>query len=199
MTYRIIEDCSPYYIRFDFNGLQDIIEYIRKCQPSHIQNFFGYSHITLSEKSAAEIIKMLPMSDQFSFNTERFAIFDTPPAGGGAPHKDGLDCRVSFNIPVEIADDLCITKWYSEDLFTGFEIQGLPYSRFVVPFGSIDKYPHIKSMIARPSEMVIFNTDIYHSWKNISNNNRKMLTIRLQDKDKPNIYFNDVKRILFNE
>jgi hypothetical protein len=193
----IIEDCSPYYIRFTFEGLQDIIELAKSSPTKLIWKTSGYSHENYSIEVADKIISMLPMSDKIKFRNERAALFNTPPGGGCGIHKDGVDHKISFNIPVEILDDFCMTHWYTDE-----ELKDLPidlvggYSRNVWKnWLDLKKFNAIKTMSAKPGEMIFFNTDIYHCWTNQNSTNyRKMLTLRTVDRS---IYFEEAKKIIF--
>jgi hypothetical protein len=207
MKYEIIEDCSPYYIRFKFEGLNEIIKYtsdaIEKLGSSaytslYPQNYKGYSHCNFTDDIAEQITSMLPMTTSFSFNKKRVAIFDTNPGGGCGIHKDGYNCKISFNIPIEVHDKLCITNWYSDETFIDKPILGMPYSRNIHrDFNSMNQFPAVKTMTALPNEMILFNTNIYHSWDNIiSPNRRKVLTLRIINNN--NLMFEDVRKILFN-
>ena len=197
MKYTIIEDCSPYYIRFTFDGLERIIDYASTVTLAHTAQFSIYSHDTVDVSTANTIISMLPLADDINFNSNRVAIFNTPPGGGCGIHKDGPDHRVSFNIPIEILDNTCITNWYDDKEFKGMPILGNPsYTRNIYfDYKTMDKFIPAKSMIAQNNEMILFNTDIYHSWNNTNSvNNRKVLTLRSVDPG--SVYFEDVRKIL---
>lgn len=196
IMYEIIEDCSPFYIRFKFDGLDELIDHIKNLPINGGKNYGSYIHKNFGFKEAISILKRLPMSEQFKWRVSRVAIFSTGPGGNCHIHKDAYD-KVSFNIPLTILDDKCRTAWYSDETFSDREPAGLPYSRAI--YYSKDGYDHIpklKEMIARSNEMLLFNTDIYHSWENQhSENIREMLTIRLrEDSDMP---FEDARKILF--
>jgi hypothetical protein len=196
--YTIIEDCSPYYIRFTFDGLKNIINYTTNQTPINMVDYPMYSHDTLNSSVAETIISMLPMSNKIIFNINRVAIFTTPPGGGCGIHKDGSNHRTSFNISIEILDNNCITNWYSDETFDGFPFLGnFNYTRNVYcDYKTMNKFKPIKTMIAQPNEMTLFNTEIYHSWSNSNSNNaRKILTLRSVNVEK--LYFDDVKKILF--
>ena len=196
--YTIIEDCSPYYIRFTFDGLKNIINYIINQTPVNVVNYSTYSHDTLNLPAAETIISMLPMSNKITFNINRVAVFTTPPNGGCGVHKDGSHDRTSFNIPIEILDNNCITSWYSDEMFEGFPIlEKSNYSRNVYrDYKTMNKFKSVKTMTAQPNEMTLFNTEIYHSWSNYnSSNTRKILTLRSVNAEE--LYFNDAKKILF--
>ena len=196
--YTIIEDCSPYYIRFTFDGLKNIINYTTNQTPVSVVNYVMYSHDTLSLPAAETIISMLPMSNKITFNINRVAVFTTPPNGGCGVHKDGSHDRTSFNIPIEILDNNCITSWYSDEMFEGFPIlEKSNYSRNVYrDYKTMNKFKSVKTMTAQPNEMTLFNTEIYHSWSNYnSSNTRKILTLRSVNAEE--LYFNDAKKILF--
>jgi hypothetical protein len=194
--YTVIEDCSPYYIRFTFDGLEKIIQFVSNQQPIKSIKYEGYAHDTLDILAAESIISMLPMSTVVNFKYERVAIFTTPPEGGCGIHKDGFNNKTSFNIPIEILDNKCVTNWYEDKKFSKFPLNGdTAYTRLVYPdYKKLHYFTPIKSMIAQPNEMILFNTDIYHSWDNAnSSNTRKMLTLRITQ----DYSFADTKKILF--
>jgi hypothetical protein len=208
MEYEIIEDCSPYFIRFKFDGLTNIIKYVSdtietlgnsayEVPTLYPQNYAGYSHCNFNNDIAENIINMLPMKTSFSFYKNRVAIFDTIPAGGCGIHKDAYRCKISFNIPIEIHDELCVTNWYSNETFINIPVIGIPYTRNVhKDFHSMNQFPAVKKMTALPNEMLLFNTDIFHSWDNTNSpNKRKVLTLRIiNDND---LNFDDIRKILF--
>jgi hypothetical protein len=199
MKYKIIEDCSPYYIRFTFDKLNDIIEYVRNNIEHSLVNLNyqgSYFHCNFEPTVAETIISMLPMSTQMSFIKDRVAIFDTKPYTGCGIHKDGINCKISLNLTIEVNDNLCITNWYDDETFANSPIMGLPYTRNVhMDVNSMNQFSAIKTMTAVPDEMILFNTDIYHSWDNTNSpNRRKILTLRIND----NYVFDDARKILFN-
>jgi len=209
--YTIIKDRSPYYITFTFPGLPDIIDYVSKQTPESV-NWFAkyYSHDLLSLEAAKVVSSMLPMRDKVQspttgesgFNLNRMAIFSTPPGGGGGIHKDGIGNRVSFNIPIQILDDTCITCWYDDPALDGLmpKENNNYAARAVVPYDKfrfvMKDYTPVETMIAKPNEMILFNTEIFHSWTNINSlHTRRILTIR--PKDNLTTFFDDAKKFLF--
>lgn len=212
MKYKIIEDCSPYYITFTFPGLPDIVEYIKSqrqkilvdvvaASESHIPD--NYHHLTFDSETGTNILKMLPMYNQFDWNTERASIFSTLPNRASSIHKDGDNTRFGINIPITILDNKCITSWYADETFGRLPVEGEPYSRKIYwdkyntsnASGIYDGIPKLKEMILEPNQMILFNTDIYHSWDNKSDNIREVLTLRVKD---PHLmYFDQAKEILF--
>jgi hypothetical protein len=204
MKYTIIEDASPYYIRFTFDRLNDIIKYLGDTMLTQGAGAYanqgpaaqGYQHKNFNNAIAETIISMLPMSNDFTFNNKRVAVFDTRPHGGCGIHKDGYDCKISFNIPLEIADDLCVTNWYSQDLLEGLQVDSVYTRNVYEDFRTMQKFPAVKTMTARPNEMLLFNTDIFHSWDNTASaNSRKILTLRILNPD--NLMFEDVRQKMF--
>jgi len=199
MPYSIIEDCSPYYIRFTFPDLSNVINFI-SMQSSDIERtkkHIGYTHEYFSIDIADKILALLPMSEQFDFQNTRTSIFHTPAKGGCGIHKDG-DHRISLNIPIVVLDDHCETCWYDDDTCSGAVEVGMPYARNIsLNFYDRSKFIPSKTMVAKSNEVILFNTTIYHSWHNITSTNiRRILTLRATDAE--NIYFNDAKKLLFS-
>jgi hypothetical protein len=198
--FNIIEDCSPFYVRFTFTGIESFTTYVQslpsECFKRSPKPKLGYIHFDIIGSEVETVLKKLPLSQKFKFVKHRVGMFDTFPYGGCGIHKDGSNRKVSFNIPIEIHNELCTTKWYDDSLFEGSEILGLPYSRNVFrDFTKMQSLPYTKEMIAKMGEAIIFNTDIYHSFDNTKSNDwRRVLTLRLVD---DNISFQQAKEILF--
>jgi hypothetical protein len=202
MLYQIIEDCSPYYIRFIWDGLHEFINFVTD-QPLIDNNktiYNGYyDHCNYDLDIAEKILNKLPINDVIPLMKRRVTIFDTPPSGGCGIHKDGPNIRMGINIPIQILDSDCVTSWYADDTFDNYPLHSdVAYTRNVFPnFKLMNKFIPLKTMIAVPNEAILFNTEIYHAWSNSnSKNHRKILTLRSVDPG--NIYFEDARKILFN-
>ena len=155
----LIEDCSPFYIRFTFDDLQKLIDYVKSNADKIMYSdpmAKNYSHLSLQLDVAQNIINMLPFKDIATFIRHRVSIFDTPPGGGSPIHKDGVDNRVSFNIVLTAQDDLCETTWYDEADFQAQPVPYNSYSRIIHwdhhTMGNI--YQPIKRLVAKENEMI---------------------------------------------
>ena len=135
IMFTLIEDCSPFYVRLTFTGIDTFIEHMKSLSPKSyqykIESGSGYAHSDIVESEAEIVLEKLLLSQKFEFIKHRVGIFNTFPHGGCGIHKDGHNRKVSFNIPIEINDELCITKWYDDSLFEGIKVTGLPYTRNV--------------------------------------------------------------------
>jgi hypothetical protein len=194
--YTIIEDCSPYYIRFTWDGLIELINNIaiRQIDLNTGLKRSGYIHYNFGPEMSDYIMSALPMKDTVCIDKNRVALFVTPPGGKSVIHKDGKAARYSINLPIIVADDQCITNWYSDESLNSFKKENDDYSRVVVIDSIVPEAT--KSITVQPNECILFNTDIYHSWDNgKSFNERKILTLR--DVDIENVFFNDIKEKLF--
>ena len=191
----IIEDCSPYYIRFTHDGIEDIIN---TCLSSIDNISFTklFTHHKFDIDIADKILNMVPFSKEIEFNRNRVSLFVSQPGLYYRAHKDGLNHRFSINYTVKILDDKCITSWYSDEECKDYPIDTLNgISREAIGF---QKFNHsaLKSMIAKPNECILFNTDIFHDFDNkISLHERIVLTLRARHAGE--IYFEDVKNMLF--
>ena len=205
-TYTVIEDASPYFVKFTFPGLDDLIAYIKSIKPEVEYGAMNYFHRIFSQTDAQRIISKLPMKDQFEWVDKRLTIFSTPPGRCCAIHKDGnafggagkFDA-VGLNIPLTILDDKCVTSWYSDSLFDVNKNSGWPYCYSKVLFepNGYDNLPKLKQMTMQPNEMILFNSSIYHSWENNKSKNlREILTFRF--KNGGDVTFEQARKILFN-
>lgn len=207
MNYTIIEDCSPYYIRFTWPGLVNLIDYVKQLSVSQCEtfNFRGYDHINFGPNEAGEIIKQLPMRSKIKLMSRRVTLFRTHPGGKSSVHKDSTDHRFSINIPIEINDSKCVTSWWSDESLLEYEQnllsrEGINSEIMVASRRITDGTKPLpapdKTMIAVPNECILFNTDIFHDWNNSESTNRRtVLTFRAVNPGK--IYFDDAKKILF--
>lgn len=207
MKYTILEDCSPYYIRFTYTGIESVIE---QCSEKHYdynsilardadnpnRANTHFKHFKLPVDTGKKILESVPMTDVLSIDEKRVSLFVSRGGCIYRPHKDGLNIRCGINYNVHIIDDLCVTGWYDEAEMTQYEVDTLE-GRSREAHGFVRSlHKPIKTMIAKQGECVLFNTDIYHDWHNgRSKNVRVLLTLRFNQPQ--NLYFDDVKRILF--
>ena len=198
MTYTIIEDCSPYYIRFTHDGLDKIVDYCKKNMPS-IEDNETFIHYPFPKDQANHLLSLLPMAKQMPLRPHRVSLFMTKPGRYYRAHKDGMSDRFSINYTVQILDEACVTNWYSDKDLKEYLIDNLQKktSRECAGFDKT-KHTPIKSMVAKSNECILFNTDIFHDFDNSrSNSLRVVLTLRIMENIQSNTYFKDAKKILF--
>jgi hypothetical protein len=148
MKYEIIEDCSPYYIRYTHEGISDIIDYCNECTPKF--NTHPFVHHMLPEEKATKMLSLIPASKQLELMNNRVSLFISKPGLHYRAHKDGMDHRFSINYVSKVLDDKCITSWYSDDDLKDNPIDKLlkKASRECVGFVKENHTP-LKSMIAK--------------------------------------------------
>ena len=197
MTYTIIEDCSPYYIRFTHPGIEEVLNFCKEIVDK-TDYTKGFTHQRFDLPLAEDLLKLIPMSSKLDFLKQRVSLFITQPGHYYRAHKDGLDHRISINYTVQVLDNACVTSWYSDEDLKDYPIDNLP-SRVSREASGFDKTKHqpLKTVSFVQGECILFNTDIFHDFDNSkSQNQRAVLTLRLTN---PGIrYFNDVKQILFS-
>jgi hypothetical protein len=205
MKYTIIEDCSPFYIRFTHDGID---EFLNLCRESlgDISNFPNWMHYNMSRFNASlanTILEKTPLSRDLTLRKDRVSYFISGPRLYYRAHKDGWPGdRYSLNYTVTVNDDKCVTSWYSDE-----DLKDYPMQNYGIAGGNVknsrecvgfDKTKHIpiKTMIAKQGECILFNTDIYHDFDNReSENHRVILTLR---NDPPeHFYFEDARKVLF--
>jgi hypothetical protein len=200
MNYKIIEDCSPYYIRFTHDGINDVIDYCNECTPKNLESLNNFSHYALPEQQALHMLSLVPMSQQIPLMKNRVSLFISKPGFFYRAHKDGLDNRFSINYISRVLDDKCVTSWYSDDDLKDYPIDNLENNTSRECYGFIkENHKPLKTMVAKQNECVLFNTDIFHDWDNRSSQNERIvLTLRIIKELKPQTYFEDARKILFN-
>ncbi len=199
--YNIIEDCSPFYIRFTHPGIESVIDYCNKCLPKLDFLNQDFTQYRLPKNQALKVLSMVPMSKQIPLMENRASLFISKPGLYYKAHKDGLYNRFSINYICQAHDDYCETNWYDDNDLKNYTIDNLPSntSRECLGFMKENHKP-IKSFVAKQGECVLFNTDIFHDWDNReSKNYRIVLTLRIIDKLKSKTYFDDAKNIIFSK
>lgn len=195
--YTIIEDCSPYYIRFTYDGMMEFINYANELYSNFAweKSSPSFNNLRLSPELSKELSKKTLLPITSSLRMEKASFFYTPPGHSHPAHKDGSTYRFGINFILKVLDDKCITSWYDESLGSLYEVKGTADEpRTLVGF---DKNIHtpLKTMVAKPNECVLFNTDIYHAWDNSESlNERVILAFRCADPH--NIQFDKVKQSL---
>lgn len=208
MTFTIIEDCSPYYIKFTYPGIENVSKY---CRENYIYDQLPdmvtgdtYHSITdrnyvlfkLSEDQGRELLNQIPLSTLLLFNPRNCSMFVSKPNCIEMPHKDGTETKCGINFGIDIQDDLCITNWYDDSQFEEYNKSNVgTISR--IPLGYVeDRHIPAMSTVTKQNECILFNTDIYHNWDNRTSKNRRvLLTLRFKNVGK--VYFNDVRKTLF--
>jgi hypothetical protein len=200
----IIEDCSPYFIRYKHTNSDSIIDLCRKFKAEQIDSITEpkkrFLHHRLPADDGLKILEYVPANDIFQFNVNRVSLFVTQPGFYYRPHKDGLDCRFGINYIVDVRDNLCQTSWYDDEQFEGrpiTDLDGPTRSREIADYNRrqdrLKIFP-VKSMVAKENEVMLFNVDIYHDVNNVSSKNeRTILTLRTGKQ----IKFEDARKILF--
>lgn len=203
--FTIIEDCSPYYIRFTHPGIEKVIE-LCKTQNFDIDRpatSFGITRSNefipsnLSDEFAKELFTHIPMSEQFFFNYASF--FISKPGCKFHIHKDGKATTFGFNYSIQILDESCKTNFYSDDIVNHHKYiedtnsEGKT-SRSVVVCGE----PPIpeKTAVFKPNECILFNAGIFHNWDNSESQNIRVMLV-LRALDSIHLSFDDAKKMFF--
>jgi hypothetical protein len=178
--------------------LCDIIEYCKRNIPI-LDDERTFIHHRLLEEQANHLLSLTPLSKELLLQKNRVSFFITKPGRYYRAHKDGMDARISINYTVEILDDKCVTSWYSDEDLKNYSIDNLSTKSSRECDGFIkENHTPLKSMIAKPNECILFNTDIFHDFDNReSSSTRVILTLRIDEMTRSNMYFEDVKSILF--
>ena len=194
----IIEDCNPYYVRFTHDNITELIQ-IANDEIKDINFNHKFTHHRLDPITIGKIIPLCPLFEHFKLSTTRLSAFVSQPGLYYRPHKDGFDHHFSINYTLQILDDKCITSWYSDSDLANYKITNFAnVSRECIDFDK-SKHTPLKTMIAKPGECILFNTEIFHDWDNSASvNQRIVLTLRLPDYSVPGSFFDDARKVLLN-
>lgn len=204
--YEILEDASPFFIRFRFPGIEHLIAkakekfIFRENNDGRTHQNNGFSHYRLGQQAGLELLNMVPFRDRLPFIESRVSYFTSQPGYRHHVHIDGA--ALSFNFGVDIRDSLCKTSWYDEKDINGVYTitSGLPANRAIVNIPEFLENPArpIKTFVHNEGECVLVNTDTFHDFDNSqSPNTRTILTLRILYADK--IKFADAAREIFED
>ena len=207
MKYTIIEDCSPYFIRFTHDGLEEFNTYVLSLYDKQDWDqcsrprALGFNHHKFDPTIGRDILAHSVISEEILLNHHRVSVFKSDPGLYYGAHKDGFANRFSINYILKAMDDKCVTSWYSDEDLKKYSLNSLllqkNIARECVRFIKKNHTP-LKSMVAKVNECILFNTDIFHDWDNSeSKNDRLVLTLRSPTPG--SIYFEDVKKMLFKQ
>lgn len=195
MNYTIIEDCSPFYIRYTYPNAANILNICRR--EGYADNGDTFIHHRYPLNIADEILANAPYPTELRLNRNRVSLFVTKPGRLYRAHKDGANMEFSLNFHVTVKDENCETSWYSDEELAQYDIDTLGgHSRECIGFIK-KRHTPLKTMVAVEGECTLFNTNIFHSFDNrLSKNTRAILTLR--DTGPQRFSFDEVRKILFN-
>lgn len=200
----IIEDCSPYYIRFTHSDIEAFVDYAYGVYTQFMHTATqstthpGFSKFKVKEEYGAKVLNKTPVSKYLPLSPTYVAYFISAPKFQYGAHKDSVNNRFAINYGIRILDDQCNTRWYGEELLDYYPLnQSLIKANVAREFIGFDKNKHypLKTLVAKQYEAVLFNTEIFHDWDNSeSDNERIVLTLRESNPGK--VFFEDAKRML---
>jgi len=210
-NFEVVEDCSPYYIRFKYDGIQDVIDYCKtvSIDPTHAVEKF--THQRLLQDQAQPLINMIPFFDLMDLKKDRVSLFTVQPGYKAYIHKDGLDMKFGINYAITVLDDKCVTRWYNDSDMSVYDESLKVLTHYDNTAGQVangtyrelakadsDKHAPVKQMVVKQNDLILFNTDMYHDYDNTrSANHRVVLTLRPVAGS--TLTFKDVKELLFNK
>lgn len=204
MNFEILEDCSPYFIRYTHTGSDKVIAICKEQKSLMVDSLLKkqkFIHCRLPEPTGIDILSNVYGAKELNLATKRVSLFVTQSNHYYRPHRDGLAVPVGVNYNVNIEDNKCVTSWYDNSVFAGRPIDNLASntSREIADYNrqlEKDIVKPVKSMIAKQGETILFNTDIFHDVDNTnSKNERTILTLRSTLFEK--LDFLQARKILF--
>lgn len=199
MKYTIIEDCSPYYVRFTYDGLDKVIDYCKKNMPVGVRLPF-HQH-DFAPDQGSHLLSLIPMAQKIAFRPTKISLFMTRPGIYYSAHKDRdyptghpeseVRDRFSFNFPIQV-DDTCVTSWYSDEDLKDYEISKTRCVGF-----DPKKHTPLKSVVAKPNECLLFNTDMFHDYDNRRSTQWRVIFVLRIAEELQDTSFEDAKQIIF--
>jgi hypothetical protein len=190
MKYTIIEDCSPYYITFTHDGIDEYIEFAKQGIPNSFKSikdpcFINYNMSAYNLKFGADLVAKTPISQQIPFRVRKVGWLVTGPHKRYHIHKDGHiepGDQFAINYTVHVRDDLCTTRWYDEADINRYRVDSADHNTgrsIILPEETVNSIVPLKATTFKPNQVILFNTELWHDWDNSkSPNPRLVLTFR---------------------
>jgi hypothetical protein len=190
MKYTIIEDCSPYYITFTHDGIEDYIALAKQGIPNSFKNikdpcFINYNLSAYNLKFASTLVEQTPISQNLPVRVRKVGWLVTGPHKRYHIHKDGHvepGDQFAINYTVQVQDNLCVTRWYDDEEIRQYKVDSADHNTgrsIILPEETLRSFTPIKETIFKPNQVILFNTEIWHDWDNSrSPNPRLVLTFR---------------------
>jgi hypothetical protein len=199
--YTIIEDSSPYFIRFQAPCQEQVVAVCKEIinRTEYTREFTNHK---LDSADANKLINIIPLFDALGLDKDRVTLFVSQPGIYRPPHKDSKDMLMGINYSIEINDSECITSWYTDEelkdceYFSGLKPnQQRPlYLRELVNYIPGSHQP-ICQMTAKPGEMMLFNVGKFHDWDNRASKNRRII-LTLRPKMGKSLTFEQARKII---
>jgi hypothetical protein len=205
--FKIIKDCSPYYITFTHDNFDRVVEYIRnifdagnteKYEPPVLCNIrqviptYKTQYYSLSKEDLDHILTLNPLMAKLDINSDRQIYMQTLPGVVHPIHKDGPTINphgYSLNYPVRIQDECCVTRWYADKNIARYANSNLFYST-----GPLEI---LQTVTLKQDEAVLINGEIHHNWDN-SLSSHERITLTFRDSNPGQVSFELAKQKLFN-
>lgn len=204
--YTVIEDCSPYYIRFTFPKLDLVINQFRRQLTDIPVIAPTLSEYPTDEKPRPQKFKPLPLSqasvryakavvpfwNTFEFDVPIFAVSE--PGLRFPIHKDSA----GVNFMIDVLDEECITSWYTDESVAHLTLKETSTKLKSQMFDMSDDDPRpdpIKTAIFKPMECVLINGDLWHDWNNSNSQNRRINLLCRSSTINPT--FEEMRKTLF--
>lgn len=178
---KLVRDEAPFYQAFHDDALIGAVKQKLGLTPEVWTQYTRFKHLLLPRELGASLIDKLPFGASLGLMAERVSAFITPPRTYYRAHKDGFTLRFGLNMPVHIADQRSITRWWSDDVASKYQmVHEGKHSRELKGFNPLCHTPDC-SFVMQPTEIVLLNVEKYHDFHNKSDQHRVILTFRSKD------------------
>ena len=205
IKHTVIEDASPYFVRFTHPGIEKIIDLCNKVDIERepvVNASLAYNRnpnfytVQIPDDIVGELLSNIPMSKTLHFQCAM--LFVSKPGADFPIHKDGSSCTFGFNYTVKILDDKCETHFYNDSILENLdmvkEVNKHGNVVRIVPTDSSNHPAAEKTMVAKEGECLLFNAGMFHDWDNTASDNvRVILVLRSLEGDK--LSFDDAKKL----
>ena len=206
----IIDNQSPYYIRFSVPELNIILPWLQQnmsnpavCRDYPFTERAQREHHR-KQIDIKEIWSHIPGKDIIPWSSTG-TVFVTLPGGGSPLHRDknprGIewDDHMGLNFPITVQDRCCHTHWVDDTVLKSYP--NIEYSNIHTVRHYVERkgqVPTARSVSLGPNEIMLVNTAIWHSWHNDSPHTRIIMSLRVKE-NKKHWTFQQAREALFSK
>jgi hypothetical protein len=170
----IIEDCSPYYIRFRHDNSDEIIKILQELTVLHKRPNNSFTHYLTADEQY-NVTSLGPLKDNPEM-IRKMAIITVPPGVVSLIH---IDVKWHLNY-IAFQDDAnpAVVNWYNSDLFSNYTLEYLTHGKQWIPVGYDPRVDDPKAAYTPPEaivtakflqgDVVLFNSALFHDFQNRS-------------------------------
>jgi hypothetical protein len=184
----ISQDNSPYFLKFNLDNVNLRLSEFKSILPKYLfeddVSDKLYHIYDLSKFEINHFFNLIPLNDITEWH-DIVRVVSVKKGFVGPLHKDGINAKSSINIGIHVKNSDCTTYWFDDEKINikseskKMELDGKNInSRNADGIDWRNIEPSAKTVLEQ-NELILFNSNIYHTWDNLTGENARV-TLKLR-------------------